>query len=98
MLDRSKMLKSYHAKIIRINVVKVPYKEDDHIVIEFLDPCDGVTQMYFKPGTDPFGQHDFLEDIPNPTTRARAETDATYKQCTLKDYGLWAKDKPRWLN
>ena len=71
MADRSKMLKPYHSKMIRINVVKLPYKGNDHITLEFLDPCDCTTQMYFNPGTDPFGQHDFLEEIPNPTTRSR---------------------------
>ena len=93
--NTTKLLKSYHAKLIRFNMVKVSYKGDQHIVLECLDLCDGVIQMYFKPGTDPFGLHDFNKDIPNPTTRARAEADANYKQCTLKDFGLWAKDKPR---
>ena len=76
--DQTKVLKQYHTKMIKITPNKVSYKGDMHILLDFLDPCDGVTQMYFKPGTNPFEKHDFSKDIPNPTTRNRAETDAKY--------------------
>ena len=54
--------------------------------------------MYFKPGTNPFVKHDFNKDITNPTTRKRAKTDANYKQSTLKDSGVWAKENQDGLN
>ena len=64
------MLLEHHAKMIRITVAKMPFKGKEQIVIEFIDPCDMVAQMYFKPGSDPFDKHDFQDPIPNPSTRA----------------------------
>ena len=96
-LDSSFVLKDFQVKMIKITPTKVSYKDDTHVCLEFIDPCDGVTQMYFKPGNDPFANHDFRQPIPNPTTRTRAETDAMYKQCTLKDSEMWKLDKPKWM-
>ena len=95
--DSSLVLKDFHAKMIKITPTKVSFKGDIHVVLEFIDPCDGVAQMYFKPGNDLFAKHDFSKSIPNPTTRTRADTDTTYQQCTLKDSGMWRLEKPRWM-
>ena len=83
--------------MIRITPAKVHFKGESHIVLDFIDPCDGVAQMYYKPGVDPFEKHDFQKAIPNPKTRLKAETDSNYANCTLKEAGLWKKDKPRWM-
>ena len=95
--DPAKALKEYHGRMIRLTPARVHFKGDSHIVLDFIDPCDGVAQMYYKPGVDPFEKHDFKQAIPNPKTRSKAETDSNYASCTLKEAGLWKKDKPRWM-
>ena len=35
---------------------------------EFLDPSNNITYCTYTPGMDPFGDHDFSKDIPNPET------------------------------
>ena len=83
--DSTKILKEYHARMIRITPSKISFKGDTHIVLEFIDPCDCMAQMFYKPGSDPFEKYDFMKDIPNPKTRNKAETDSNYKACTLKE-------------
>ena len=79
--------------MIRITTVKMSFKGNGHIVIKFIDTCDMVAQMYFKPDSNPFEKHDFCESIPNSITRAKAADDPNYRQCTLKESGMhtWAK-------
>ena len=83
--------------MMRITPSKSTFKGETHIILEFIDPCDNIAQMYYKPGIDPFEKHDFKQPIPNPKTRSKAESDSNYKVCTLVDSGLWKKDKPRWM-
>ena len=95
--DTSKTLKDYHGRMIRITPAKIAFKGESHVILDFIDPCDGVAQMFYKPGVDPFEKHDFRQAIPNPKTRNKAETDSNYVACTLKEAGLWKKDKPKWM-
>ena len=83
--------------MIRITPSKIAFKGDTHIILEFIDPCDSVAQMFYKPGVDPFEKHNFRREIPNPKTRNKADTDSNYKTCSLKESGLWKKDKPKWM-
>ena len=74
--------------MIRITVAKMSFKGKEKIVNEFIDPCDMVAQMYFRPGSDPFDKHDFLDPIPNPNTKAKTIEDENYRHCTLMNSGM----------
>ena len=91
------MFQEHHTKMIRITVANMSFKGNDQIVIKFIDPCDMVAQMYFKPGSNPFDKHDFYEPIPNPVTRAKAVDDPNYRHCTIKESGLHTRAKPGWM-
>ena len=68
-MDTTMVLKDFHARMIKITPSKVVYKGETHVCLEFLNPCDGVSQMYFNLGNDRFKKHDFNYNIPNPITR-----------------------------
>ena len=53
------MLQEHHTNMIKITVDKMHFKGKEQIVIEFIDHCDMVSQMYFKPGSSPFEERLF---------------------------------------
>jgi hypothetical protein len=54
---------------------------------EFLDPTNNITYCTYTPGRNPFDNHDFKKDIPNPDTRKEAQTNPAYKKYyELKTY------------
>ena len=82
-------LQAYHIKQIKITINKKFHKGKTNFILEFLDPCDQITQMHFFPDIDPFRDHDFTLSIPNPLTRKKAISDNSYKECTIEKSGLW---------
>ena len=47
---------------------------------EFQDPSNGTTFCHYDLVTDPFKDHDFSNDIPNPITRKHAMADVNYQK------------------
>ena len=47
---------------------------------EFQDPSNGTTFCTYDLVTDPFKDHDFSQEIPNPITRKHALSDPNYKK------------------
>ena len=50
------------------------------VYIEFLDPSNGTTFCHYDLNKDPFNEHDFTQEIPNPLTRKHAAADASYRK------------------
>ena len=90
-------LQQHHIGMIKINPTKRFFKGKPHILMDFLDPCDRITSMFWYPGIDPFKDHDFSLDIPNPRTRKKAEEIPAYADYTIGAKGLWnIKARSRW--
>ena len=87
-------LVDHHIGMIQVNTSQCFVKGKQHILIDFIDPCDGVTVMLWYMGQDPFFGHDYNKDISNPKTWEKADKEKDYSRMTLKDQGLW-KRKPR---
>ena len=83
------ILQAYHIKQIRVSINKRFYRGKINFTLEFLDPCDQITQMHFFPDADPFRDHDFFLPIPNPLTRKKTISDISYKECTIEKSRLW---------
>ena len=95
-MERNKLtykLESFHGNMLRIEPKTRHVHSQAHILIEFTDPCDRVSKLIFYENHDPFAFHDFTKEIPNPKTRDYAETNLSYKKCTLKEYGLYRQVK-----
>ena len=61
------------ARKIRIKIIGRVVKGRVTVTMEFLDPCDMITQIRYYVDTDPFQNLDFSNPIPNPFTREKAK-------------------------
>ena len=98
-LDRNGLLRQYelkehHIPMININTSQRFVRGKPTLIVDFIDPCDGVTSILWYMDHDPFAGHNFKEEIPNPKTREKATTNKEYEVRTLNECGLW-KRKPR---
>ena len=81
------------AKKIRIKIIRKVVRGKVTVNMEFLDPCDMITQIRYYVDKNPFHNHNFAEKIPNPHTREIAEENEDYMDRTLEDWGMWQLDE-----
>ena len=94
--DRFK-LQQHHIGMIKISTTKRFFKGKPYILMDFLDPCDRISSLLWYSGLDPFKDHDFSLDIPNPRTRGKAREIPAYAEFTLATKGLWnVKARSKW--
>ena len=87
-------LVDHHIGMIHVGTSQRFVRGKQHMLVDFIDPCDWVTVMLWYMGQDPFLGHYFSKEIPNPKTHEKAIVNKDYLRMTLKDQGLWRR-KPK---